>query len=38
MLVKLYCYYTQLSALDLSKNTLQAQLVCYNNQLSSLEL
>lgn len=34
----LYCYYNQLSSLDVSKNTALAYLACYSNQLTSLDI
>ena len=34
----LYCYYNQLTSLDVSKNTALTTLSCYNNQLTSLDV
>ena len=34
----LYCYYNQLTTLDVSKNTALTELLCSNNQLTSLDV
>ena len=37
-LTELYCYYNQLTSLDVSKNTALTELYCYYNQLTALDV